>query len=147
MQTERGFYICPTCFRAAEVRLECHGHNMIHYRGYPADHQQLKPLEDGEGDDGEGEQGGDGGAVAPIAVFVELGVDVQDEILGRAKGPAPAVGEGVEAVEGLKRPDGADDGEEEQGGREEGQDDVADGLPRVGAVDPGGLFEIARDGT
>ena len=49
MQTERGFYICPTCFRVAEVRLVCHGHRMIHYGGFPANHQQLKPLVDGEG--------------------------------------------------------------------------------------------------
>lgn len=49
MQTERGFYICPTCFTAAEVRLEGHGHKMIHYSGFPANHQQLKPLVDGEG--------------------------------------------------------------------------------------------------
>jgi hypothetical protein len=49
MQTERGFYICPTCFRAAEVRLECHGHRMIHCGGFAADDQQLKPLEDAEG--------------------------------------------------------------------------------------------------
>jgi len=49
MQTERGFYICPTCFQAAEVRLECHGHMMIHYDGFPVRHRQLKPLEDREG--------------------------------------------------------------------------------------------------
>jgi hypothetical protein len=49
MQTECGFYLCPTCFNAAEVCLECHGHKMIHYTGFPADHQQLKPLVDREG--------------------------------------------------------------------------------------------------
>ena len=49
MQTERGFYICPTCFTAAEVRLVCHGHRMMHYGGFPANHQQLKPLVDREG--------------------------------------------------------------------------------------------------
>jgi hypothetical protein len=49
MQTERGFYICPTCFTAAEVRLEGHSHKMIHYSGFPASDQQLKPLVDGEG--------------------------------------------------------------------------------------------------
>ena len=49
MQTERGFYICPTCFQAAEVRIKCHGHVMIHYVGFPSDHPHLKPLLDREG--------------------------------------------------------------------------------------------------
>ena len=49
METEQEFYICPTCFHVSEAHPELHEHEMLHYPGYPAGHEQLKPSVDGDG--------------------------------------------------------------------------------------------------
>jgi hypothetical protein len=49
MQTQQEFYICPTCFYVSETHPESHEHEMLHYPGYPAGHQQLKPPVDDTG--------------------------------------------------------------------------------------------------
>jgi hypothetical protein len=49
METEQGFYICPTCFFVSEAHPELHKHEMLHYPGYPVGHEQLKPSVDGDG--------------------------------------------------------------------------------------------------
>ena len=50
METEQEFYICPTCFFVSESHPELHEHEMLHYPGYPAGHEKLKPSVDGDGD-------------------------------------------------------------------------------------------------
>jgi hypothetical protein len=49
METEREFYICPTCFHVSEAHPEWHEHKMLRYPGYPAGHPQLKPPVDDKG--------------------------------------------------------------------------------------------------
>lgn len=49
METEREFFICPTCFHVSEVHPENHQHRMFRFPGFPLGHQQLKPPVDGEG--------------------------------------------------------------------------------------------------
>ena len=44
MNTAQPFYICPQCFNASESNAQCHERPMVHYKGYPAGHPQLKPV-------------------------------------------------------------------------------------------------------
>jgi hypothetical protein len=49
METQQEFYICPTCFHVSEAYPELHEHEMLHYSGYAAGDQQLKPTIDEDG--------------------------------------------------------------------------------------------------
>lgn len=43
------FYLCPTCFEAAESRVVCHGRRMIQYDSRCQSAEARKPLADAEG--------------------------------------------------------------------------------------------------
>lgn len=49
MNPSQEFYLCPICFHASQEPDHCHEHQMIHYAGYAAGDEQLKPLTDDSG--------------------------------------------------------------------------------------------------
>ena len=49
MDTACDFYICPTCFKAAETPRLCHEHQMIHCAQMTPGDRRLKPVRDDEG--------------------------------------------------------------------------------------------------
>lgn len=49
MTTIQIFYICPVCFNASEIAIECHEHMMIECRIDYEDADSFKPIYDSEG--------------------------------------------------------------------------------------------------
>lgn len=49
MDCERAFFLCPKCFHVADVSQEHHRRRMLHYGGFQAGHEQIRPLQDGAG--------------------------------------------------------------------------------------------------
>src|SRR5690606_7053336 len=96
------------------------------------------PLHEGQHDDGQGEDGGHGAAVAPSPVF-EGAVDVYGEALRGVAGTAAVTRERVEGVEGLEGPNEPDHEEEEERRRQHRNDDMARALKPSRAVDAGGI--------
>lgn len=50
MDWQEEFYLCPHCFRIAETSQIHHQRRMLHYPGFPAGHDSLKPPHDEHGD-------------------------------------------------------------------------------------------------
>lgn len=46
MDSEREFYLCPSCFDISDAEQEHHRRAMFHYRGFQAGHSQIKPVLD-----------------------------------------------------------------------------------------------------
>lgn len=49
MDCEREFFLCPTCFHVADVSQEHHRRRMLHYAGFTAGDEQIRPVQDSAG--------------------------------------------------------------------------------------------------